>query len=83
MPITLRLTAPITDGDAVGTLVAARVSEDVARREGIVVPDGSLVRGRIRRLERCKADAQLPCVLSLQKWTWMADRCAFTQILSG
>jgi hypothetical protein len=32
MPITLRLTAPITDGDAVGTLVAARVSEDVARK---------------------------------------------------
>jgi hypothetical protein len=58
LPITLRLTAPITDGDAVGTLIGARVSGDVVRKGKIVVPDGSLVRGRIRRLERYKADAE-------------------------
>jgi hypothetical protein len=58
LPITLRLTAPITDRDAVGMLIEARVSGDVVRKGKIVVPDGSLVRGRIRRLERYKADPE-------------------------
>ena len=51
LPIALQLTAPITDTDAVGRLIEARVSGDVVRKGKIVVPDGSLVRGRIRRLE--------------------------------
>jgi hypothetical protein len=55
LPIALLLMAPITDRDAVGTLIEARVSGDVVRKGKIVVPDGSLVRGRIRRLERYKA----------------------------
>jgi hypothetical protein len=58
LPITLQLTAPITDRDTVGTLIAARVSGDVARKGKIVVPDGSLVRGRIRRLERYKTGTE-------------------------
>jgi hypothetical protein len=52
LPIALQLTAPITDRDAVGRLIEARVSGDVVRKGKIVVPHGSLVRGRIRRLER-------------------------------
>jgi hypothetical protein len=52
MLITLQLTQPITDRDAVGKLIEARVSGNVVRKGKIVVPDGSLVRGRVRRLER-------------------------------
>jgi hypothetical protein len=54
LPVALDLTTPISDGDAVGTLIEARVSGDVLRKGKIVVPKGSLVRGRIRRLERFK-----------------------------
>jgi hypothetical protein len=55
LAIALQLTAPITDRDAVGTLIEARVSGGVVRKGKIVVPDGSVVRGRIRRLERYNA----------------------------
>jgi hypothetical protein len=58
LPITLQLTAPITEKDAVGTLIEARVSADVVRKGKIVVPHDSLVRGRIRRLERYQTGAE-------------------------
>ena len=41
-----------------GTLIEARVSADVVRKGKIVVPHDSLVRGRIRRLERYQTGAE-------------------------
>jgi hypothetical protein len=58
LPIALQLTAPITDRDTVGALIEARVSGDVVRKGKTVIPNGSLVRGRIRRLERYKTGAE-------------------------
>ena len=52
LPVTVQLITAITDNDAVGTLIEAKVSGDVVRKGKIVIPDGSPVRGRIRRLER-------------------------------
>jgi hypothetical protein len=52
LSVTIQLTQPITDRDAVGTLIRARVVSDVVHKGGIVLPRGSPVRGRIRRLER-------------------------------
>jgi hypothetical protein len=48
----VQLTTSISDKDSVGTLIEGRVSGDVARRGKIAIPDGSVVHGRIRRLER-------------------------------
>jgi hypothetical protein len=50
--ITVQLTTPISDQDAVGALIEGRVSEDVLRKGRILIPNGSVVRGRIRRLEQ-------------------------------
>ncbi len=48
----MQLETSIRDSDAVGTLIRGKVSGDVTRRGKIVIPAGSVVRGRIRRLER-------------------------------
>ncbi|PYT30314.1 MAG: hypothetical protein DMG57_08690 [Acidobacteria bacterium] len=50
--ITVQLTTPITEKDAVGTLIEGRVSGDVRRKGKIIIPNASVVRGRIRRLEQ-------------------------------
>jgi hypothetical protein len=50
--IKLQLTTPITDKDPVGRLIEAKVSGDVVQKRMIIVRNGSLARGRIRRLER-------------------------------
>lgn len=55
--ITVQLTTSISDQDAVGTLIEGRVSEDVLRKGRILIPNGSVVRGRIRRLERYQGGA--------------------------
>jgi hypothetical protein len=52
LPVTLELTTSITDKDAVGTLIGAKVAGDVVRNRKVIVPNGALARGRIRRLER-------------------------------
>jgi hypothetical protein len=57
LPITLRLTTPITDGSAVGTLIEARVAGNVLQKGKIVVPDGPAVRGQIRRMDQYKEGA--------------------------
>ena len=51
LPITLQLTAPITERDAVGGLVSAEVVGDLVSGNMILVRGGSMVRGRIRRIE--------------------------------
>jgi hypothetical protein len=50
--ITVQLTSSISDKDAVGTLIEGIVSGNVLRKGKILIPNGSVVRGRIRRLER-------------------------------
>ena len=55
--ITVQLTTSISDKDAVGTLIEGKVSGDVLRKGKILIPNGSTVRGRIRRLERSEGGA--------------------------
>jgi hypothetical protein len=50
--IAVQLTTPISDEDTVGTLIEGKVSGDVLRKGKILIPNGSVVRGRVRRLER-------------------------------
>jgi hypothetical protein len=64
--ITVRLTTPITDKDTVGKSIEARVSGDVVRKGKIIVPDGSLVRGRIRRLERYQESGAADYIVGLE-----------------
>jgi hypothetical protein len=52
LSVSVQLATPISDRDAVGTLIEGKVSGDVVRRGKVLIPDRSLVRGRIRRLER-------------------------------
>ena len=54
--ILMQLATPVTEKDTVGTLIAATTSSEVIRKGKVVIPSGSMVRGRIRRLERCQAD---------------------------
>ena len=51
LPITLQLTAPITQKDLVGASVSAKVVGDVIGNNTFV-ERGSVVRGRIRHIER-------------------------------
>jgi hypothetical protein len=50
--VTVQLSTPITNNDVVGTLIEGKVSGDVRHKGKIVIRDGSLIHGRIRRLER-------------------------------
>lgn len=50
--VTFELTTPITDRDAVGQLISARVTGEIRRKGIVVVRSGAAVRGRIRRMER-------------------------------
>jgi hypothetical protein len=63
---TVQLTKPITDKDAVGELIEARVSGDVVQKGKIVIPSGSLVRGRIRRLERYRGKQSADFIVGLE-----------------
>jgi hypothetical protein len=51
LPITLQLTTPITQNDAVGALISAKTVDDVLGHN-MFVKRGSTVRGRIRDIER-------------------------------
>ena len=51
LDITTRLTTPITSATSVGSLIDATVSGNVPRKGKVLIPDGSPVRGRVRRLE--------------------------------
>jgi hypothetical protein len=66
LPVTLELTTPITERDAVGTLIAARVLGNVVRKKKIVIPNGASVKGRIRRLERYLDSASKEFVVGLE-----------------
>lgn len=64
--ITVQLTRPITWQDTVGTLIEGKVSGDVVRKGKIVIPDGSVVRGRIRRLERYQGSGSGDSIVGLE-----------------
>jgi len=50
--VTMQLATPISNSDAVGKLIDGRIAGDVYRKGKIVIRDGSVVRGRIRRLDQ-------------------------------
>jgi hypothetical protein len=52
LQVAIRLTSVITDQDAVGKLIEARISGDVRSKGRVLIEDGALVHGRIRRLDR-------------------------------
>jgi hypothetical protein len=52
LPVTVQLATPLSDRDPVGTLIEGKVSGDVLRKGKVLIPAGSMLRGRIRRLER-------------------------------
>lgn len=58
LAITVQLTTPVTEKDAVGTLIEGKVAGDVVRKGKVIIPNGSMVRGRIRRLERYQTGAE-------------------------
>ena len=64
--ITVQLATPITYQDPVGTLIEGRVSGDVLRKGKIVIPSGSVVRGRIRRLERYQESGGADFIVGLE-----------------
>jgi hypothetical protein len=49
--VTVQLTTPITDQDAVGKLIEGRILGGVRGKGKIQIEDGAMVRGRIRRLD--------------------------------
>ena len=51
LEVTVRLTTPVSDKDSVGALIEGTTSGNVVQKRKVVVPDGSTIHGRIRRLE--------------------------------
>ena len=51
LKVTMLLTTPISDKDSVGTLIEGKISGDLVHKGKVVVPNGSVMHGRIRRLE--------------------------------
>ena len=51
LEVTVLLATPVSNKDSVGTSIEGKISGDVVHKGKVVVPDGSLVHGRIRRLE--------------------------------
>jgi hypothetical protein len=51
LPVTVLLTTPISSGDAVGSVIEGRAEAEMVHKGKVVVPRGSVLRGRIRRLE--------------------------------
>lgn len=50
--IAVALSARVDDGATVGSLIRGKVAGGVTQKGKVLVPDGALVEGRIRRLER-------------------------------
>jgi len=51
LEVSILLTTPVSDKDSVGSLIEGKISGDVVRKGKVVVPDGSVVHGRIRALD--------------------------------
>jgi hypothetical protein len=66
LSITVQLTTPVTYKDNVGTLIEGKVSGDVVRKGKVIIPKGSVVRGRIRRLERYQDSGRSDFIVGLE-----------------
>jgi hypothetical protein len=66
LPVTVRLSSKITQDDAVGTRIAGTVENDLVSKGKVVVPKGSIIRGRIRRLERYQGSGDAGFVVGLE-----------------
>lgn len=64
--ITVQLITPITPKDTVGAPIEGRVIGDVRQKARIVIPNGSAVKGRIRRLERDPANGSPAFLVALE-----------------
>jgi hypothetical protein len=51
LPVVIKVSSRITDKTAVGTLIEGVVDGNVVRKGKVLIPAGSSVRGRVRRLE--------------------------------
>jgi hypothetical protein len=51
LEVTILLATPVSDKDFVGSLIEGKISGDVIRKGTVVIPDGSVVLGRIRALD--------------------------------
>ena len=51
LQVVVKITTRITDKTAVGTLIDGMVEGNVLHKKQVLIPNGSLVRGRVRRLE--------------------------------
>ena len=51
LQVVIKLSTGITETTAVGALIAGVVEGNVLRKKSVLIPDGSPVRGRVRRLE--------------------------------
>ena len=51
LQVVIKVSTRITEKTAVGTLIEGKVEGNVLRKKSVLIPDGSPVRGRVRRLE--------------------------------
>jgi hypothetical protein len=51
LEVTILLATPVSDKDFVGSLIEGKISGDVIHKGKLVIPNGSVVRGRIRALD--------------------------------
>jgi len=64
--VTVQLTTPITNNAPVGTLIEGKISGDFHHKGKIVIRDGSLINGRIRRLERYQSTTRGEFIVGLE-----------------
>jgi hypothetical protein len=57
LAVTVQLVTPVSDKDVVGALVESRSVGNVVQKGKILIPNGTTIHGRIRRLEHDAADA--------------------------
>lgn len=63
--ITVALITPIDEHAAVGSLIEGKVAGNVMQKKKVLVPEGALVHGRIRRLEN-HSDPQVFFIVALE-----------------
>ncbi|HUA58056.1 MAG TPA: polymer-forming cytoskeletal protein [Verrucomicrobiae bacterium] len=52
LEVTILLTTPVSDKDSMGSIIQGKITGDVIHKGKVVLPDGSVVQGRIRALDR-------------------------------
>jgi hypothetical protein len=56
LKIAVQLTTPVSERDAVGTLIEGTVAGNIMHKGKLLIPDGAVIRGRIRRLNRSQGN---------------------------